>query len=167
MKRMLLIVQILILAIFVSTGSNEINTNRKDVPSLPAQAQDQAYYNQLTQSGNRYTKDHHWMKNGSGHIQVGISYSAVAALGGGIAFISPVKLVDETFVKGDLLAEITGSTGNSELRAPCDGKVLGINPLIQNPSQMPANQVWVYKCELKRAQLGSLMDDQEYAKFIQ
>lgn len=167
MKRMLLLVQMLILAIFVSTGSNEIDTNRKEVPSLPAQAQDQAYYNQLTQSGNRYTKDHYWLKNGSNYIQVGISYYRVGAIGDGVNFISPVKLVDETFVKGDLLAEITGLTGNSELRAPCDGKVVGINPLIQNPTQMAPNQVWVYKCELKRAQLGTLMDDQEYAKSIQ
>lgn len=156
---MLLIVQILILAIFVSTGSNEIDTNRKDVPSLPAQAQDQAYYNQLTQSGNRYTKDHYWLKNGSNHIQVGISYYRVGAIGNGIQFISPMIAVDETFIKGDLLAEITGETGMSELRAPCDGKVVGINPLIQNPTQMAPNQVWVYKCELKRAQLGTLMND--------
>lgn len=167
MKRMLLIVQILILAIFVSTGSNEINTNRKDVPSLPAQAQDQAYYNQLTQSGNRYTKDHHWLKNGSNFIQVGMSYFLVEAMGNSVDFISPVKLVDETFVKGDLLAEITGPNGNHEFRAPCDGKVIGINPLIQNPTQMAPNQVWVYKCELKRAQLGTLMNDQEYAKAIE
>lgn len=167
MKRMLLLVQILILAVFASTGSNEIDTNRKNVPSLPAQAQDQAYYKQLTQSGNCYTKDHQWLKNGSGHIQVGISYDVVRVMGNGVSFISPMKLVDETFVKGDLLAEIEGVSGRHELRAPCDGKVLGINPLIQNPSQIPVNQVWVYKCELKRAQLGTLMDDQEYAKFIQ
>ena len=32
---------------------------------------------------------------------------------------------------------------------------------------MATNQVWVYKCELKRDQLGTLMDDQEYAKAIQ
>ena len=167
MKRMLLLVQILILTIFVSTGSNEIDTNRRDVPSLPVQAVDQPYYNQLSKGGNCYTKDHHWLKNGSGHIQVGMSYFLVEAMGNSVTFISPVKMVDETFVKGDLLAEIEGIAGNHELRAPCDGKVIGINPHIENPSQMAPNQVWVYKCELKRDQLGTLMDDQECAKAIQ
>lgn len=167
MKRILLLVQILLLTIIVSTGTNEIDTNRREVPSLPAQAKDLPYYTQLTQSGNRYTKDHYWVKNGSGFIQVGISYYRVGAIGNGITFISPVKAVGETFMKGELLAEIEGLNGVSELRAPCQGKVVGINPMIENPSQMTPKQVWVYKCELKRDQIGTLMDDQEYARFIQ
>lgn len=51
MKRILLLVQILLLTIIVSTGTNEIDTNRREVPSLPAQAKDLPYYTQLTQSG--------------------------------------------------------------------------------------------------------------------
>ena len=65
------------------------------------------------------------------------------------------------------MAEIEGITGRHEFRAPCDGKILGINPQIENPSQMAPDQVWVYKCELKRDQLGTLMDDQEYTRYIQ
>ncbi len=167
MKRMLLLVQILILTIFVSSGSNEIDTNRRDVPALPVQAVDQPYYNQLSKGGNCYTKDHHWLKNGNNHIQVGKSYFSISAIGDAISFISPVKTVDDTFVKGDLLAEIESGDRILELRAPCDGKILGINPQIENPSQMALDQVWVYKCELKRDQLGTLMDDQEYARYIQ
>ena len=88
---MLLLVQILILTIFVSTGSNEIDTNRRDVPALPVQAVDQPYYNQLSKGGNCYTKDHHWLKNGNNHIQVGKSYFSISAIGDAISFISPVK----------------------------------------------------------------------------
>lgn len=167
MKRMLLLVQILILTIFVSTGSNEIDTNRRDVPALPVQAVDQPYYNQLSKGGNCYTKDHHWLKNGNDHIQVGTSYMIIGAIGNSVIFISPVKIVDDTFVKGDLLAEIEGTSGKHELRAPCDGKVIGINLQIENPSQMAPDQVWVYKCELKRDQLGTLMDEEEYERFAQ
>ena len=45
--------------------------------------------------------------------------------------------------------------------------VKGINPMIENPYDMQPNQVWVYKCHLKRDQLGNLMSEQEYAQAIQ
>lgn len=97
---------------------------------------------------------------------MGISYDHVRVIGGAVGLIVPAKAVDETFVKGELLAEIEGSGGFTKLYAPCAGVVKGINPLIENPSQMQANQVWVYKCHLKRDQLENLMGDQEYADYI-
>ena len=74
--------------------------------------------------------------------------------------------MDETFVKGELLAEIEGVSGRTELHAPCAGVVKGINPMIETPYDMHANQVWVYKCHLTRDQLENLMGDQEYADYI-
>ena len=82
-------------------------------------------------------------------------------------FLFPAKAVDETFVRGELLAEIEGANGRTELHAPCAGVVKGINPMIENPYDMQPNQVWVYKCHLKRDQLGNLMSEQEYAQAIQ
>ena len=89
------------------------------------------------------------------------------AIGNAIVSISPAKAVDETFVRGELLAEIEGANGRTELHAPCAGVVKGINPMIENPYDMQPNQVWVYKCHLKRDQLGNLMSEQEYAQAIQ
>ena len=120
----------------------------------------------MEQNGNRYTKDHSWLKNGDDFIQVGISYDHVRVIGGAVGLIVPVKAVDETFVKGELLAEIEGVSGRTELHAPCAGVVKGINPMIETPYDMQANQVWVYKCHLKRDQLENLMGDQEYADYI-
>ena len=97
----------------------------------------------------------------------GISYFMVSAIGNAIVSISPAKAVDETFVKGELLAEIEGADGSTKLYAPCAGVVKGINPMIENPYDMQPNQVWVYKCHLKRDQLGNLMSEQEYAQAIQ
>ena len=167
MKRVFFVIQILVLTVVFSGGNRDIEAGNMNMPSLPSQAQDQGYYSQLEQSGNRYTKDHVLLKNGEDHIQVGISYFRVSAIGNTIAFISPAKAVDETFVKGELLAEIEGSNGISQLYAPCAGGIKGINPMIETPYQMQPNQVWVYKCHLKRDQLGPLMDDQEYAAALQ
>lgn len=161
-----MIVQILILTIFVSTGNDDVNTNSIDITSLPIQTKVQQYYTQLSQSGNCFTKDHHWLKNGNGHIQLGISYFLVEALGDGVRYVYPAKAIGDVFYKGDLLAEIEGVSGNHEFRAPCDGILKGINPLIENPLNMSPSQMWFFKCELKRDQLGSLMDDQEYANAI-
>ena len=167
MKRVSFVIQILVLTIVFSGGNRDIEAGNMNMPSLPSQAQDQGYYSQLERNGNFYLKDHTWLRNGENHIQVGISYSMVAAIGNRVAFISPVKAVGETFVKNELLAEIEGSNGTTNLYAPCAGVVKGINPMIETPNQMQPNQVWVYKCHLKRDQLGPLMDDQEYAAALQ
>ena len=166
MKRVFFFIQILFLIALFSGGNWDIEAGNVNMSSLPSQARDQAYYSQLEQSGNRYTKDHSWLKNGHDFIQVGISYDHVGAIGGAVGLIVPVKAVDETFVKGELLAEIEGVSGRTELHAPCAGVVKGINPMIETPYDMQANQVWVYKCHLKRDQLENLMGDQEYADYI-
>ena len=167
MKRVFFFIQILFLIALFSGGNRDIEAGNMKMFSLPSQARDQAYYSQLEQNGNRYTKDHVWLKNGDDHIQVGISYFMVSAIGNAIVSISPAKAVDETFVRGELLAEIEGANGRTELHAPCAGVVKGINPMIENPYDMQPNQVWVYKCHLKRDQLGNLMSEQEYAQAIQ
>ena len=130
MKRVFFFIQILFLIALFSGGNRDIEAGNMKMSSLPSQARDQAYYSQLEQSGNRYTKDHVWLKNGDDHIQV-------------------------------------GANGRTELHAPCAGVVKGINPMIENPYDMQPNQVWVYKCHLKRDQLGNLMSEQEYAQAIQ
>lgn len=166
MKKVFFFIQILFLIAIFSGGNQEIEAGNAKMSLFPSQAQDQTYYSQLEQNGNRYTKDHVWLKNGDNFIQVGISYDHVGAIGGTVTFISPAKAVDETFVKGELLAEIEGSNGTTKLYAPCAGVIKGINPMIETPYDMEANQVWVYKCHLKRDQLETLMDDQEYANYI-
>ena len=166
MKKVFFFIQILFLIALFSGGNWNIEAGNVNMSSLPSQTRDQAYYSQLEQNGNRYTKDHSWLKIGDDFIQVGISYDHVRVIGGAVGLIVPVKAVDETFVKGELLAEIEGVSGRTELHAPCAGVVKGINPMIETPYDMQANQVWVYKCHLKRDQLENLMGDQEYADYI-
>ena len=166
MKRVFFFIQILFLIVLFSGGNRSIEAGNVNMLSLPLQTQDQSYYSQLEQNGNRFTKEHVWLRNGDNFIQVGISYFRVGAIGNVIAFISPAKAVDETFVKGELLAEIEGANGVSKLYAPCAGVIKGINPMIETPYDMQPDQVWVYKCHLKRDQLETLMDDQEYANYI-
>ena len=166
MKKVFFFIQILFRKAQFSGGNWKIEAGNVNMSSLPSQTRDQAYYSQLEQNGNRYTKDHSWLKNGDDFIQVGISYDHVRVIGGAVGLIVPAKAVDETFVKGELLAEIEGSGGFTKLYAPCAGVVKGINPMIETPYDMQANQVWVYKCHLKRDQLENLMGDQEYADYI-
>ena len=80
MKRVFFFIQILFLIALFSGGNRDIEAGNMKMFSLPSQARDQAYYSQLEQSGNRYTKDHVWLKNGDDHIQVGISYFMVSAI---------------------------------------------------------------------------------------
>lgn len=165
MKKVFFFIQILFLIALFSGCNRNIEAGNVNMSSLPSQARDQAYYSQLEQSGNCYTKSHVWLKNGDNYIQVGISYNLVRAIGGAISCVIPAKAVDETFVKGELLAEIEGASGSTKLYAPCAGVVKGINPMIEFPYDMQSNQVWVYKCHLKRDQLETLMNDQEYIDY--
>ena len=52
-----------------------------------------------------------WLKMAMIIFKSGISYFMVSAIGNAIVSISPAKAVDETFVKGELLAEIEGADG--------------------------------------------------------
>ena len=58
MKRVFFFIQILFLIALFSGGNRNIEAGNVNISSLPSQARDQAYYSQLEQTGNRYTKSH-------------------------------------------------------------------------------------------------------------
>ena len=103
MKRVFFFILKLFLLALFSGGNRDIEAGNMKMFSLPSQARDQAYYSQLEQSGNRYTKDHVWLKNGDDNIEVGIYYFMVSAIGNAIVYIYPSKTVYETIVKGELI----------------------------------------------------------------
>ncbi len=108
-----------------------------------------------------------WLKMAMIIFKSGISYFMVSAIEMQLFLFLLQKAVDETFVKGELLAEIEGADGSTKLYAPWCRSGYGINPMIENPYDMQPNQVWVYKCHLKKRSIRNLMSEQEYAQAIQ
>lgn len=113
----------------------------------------------------KYTKEHEWVKVDGNTAYVGITDFAQSELG------------DVVFVDVDPdLAEVTGgeSFGTieavktvSDLYAPCDGKVLELNPKLEDEPQLvntdPYGDGWILKIEITNPdQLNELMDAAAY-----
>lgn len=86
-----------------------------------------AYPNDL-----KYTKDHEWIRLGSGDAQVGITDYAQKQLGDVVYLELPQ--VGRALKKGEVFGTIESVKAVSELYSPVDGEVTGVNSaLVQNP----------------------------------
>ena len=80
----------------------------------------------------RYTKDHEWVRLGSGDAKVGITDYAQKQLGDVVYLELPA--VGRTLKKGEVFGTIESVKAVSELYSPVDGEVTEVNSaLVQNP----------------------------------
>ena len=117
----------------------------------------------------KYTKDHEWLKVEGNTGFVGITDFAQSELGD-IVFVDIAADVNEISA-GNSFGTIEAVKTLSELFAPCDGKVLEINPKLQDEPQLINSDAygdgWILKIEIANsAQVNELLSDEDYSKLI-
>lgn len=117
----------------------------------------------------KYTKDHEWLKVDGNIGFVGITDFAQSELGD-IVFVDIAPDLSE-IVAGDSFGTIEAVKTVSELFAPCDGKVLEVNPKLQDEPQLINSDAygegWILKIEITNpSQVNDLLNSEDYVKLI-
>jgi glycine cleavage system H protein len=121
-------------------------------------------------SGERYTKDHDFLRVDGDIAIVGISDFAQSQLGD-IVFVelpSPGKRV----AKGEQLATIESVKAASEIYAPISGEVVTINDRLESSPDLvnkePLGEGWLLTLRIDdAAELEDLMDEDAYRAFLE
>ncbi len=113
-----------------------------------------------------FTKTHEWILPEEG--KVGISNYAQGRLGD-IVYIE-LTAKGKDVKKGDVIAVIESVKTTSDIYAPCDGKVIDLNPEVSsNPAlinQDPEGNGWIIKMEIINFSPEGLMKKEEYEEYI-
>lgn len=113
----------------------------------------------------KYTKEHEWVKVEGKEAFIGITDFAQSELGD-IVFVDIDPDLEE-IASGESFGTIEAVKTVSDLYAPCDGKVLEINPKLEDEPQLvntdPYGDGWLIKVEIGSPdQLNELMDVSAY-----
>jgi glycine cleavage system H protein len=119
-----------------------------------------------------YSKDHAWIAADGAHARIGISDFAQGELGD-IAYVE-LPAVGRVLQRGEVACTVDSLKSSSEIYAPVSGTIVEVNaalsaeenyPLINRD---PLGEGWLFAMELNDpAELDLLLDEQEYAEFIQ
>ncbi len=117
----------------------------------------------------KYTKDHEWLKIEGNIGYIGVTDYAQGELGD-IVFISIESDVTE-IVKGNTFGTIEAVKTVSDMFAPCDGKLIEINPALENDPQLvntdPYGEGWIVKIEITNpADLDELLSADDYKSLL-
>lgn len=118
----------------------------------------------------RYTKDHEWIKLESGNIAlVGITDFAQSELGD-IVFVE-IETVGQTLGANDIFGTVEAVKTVSDLFLPVAGKVLEVNPALNNNPELlnsdPYGEGWLIKIEVSEpGDIDSLLDSTAYQNII-
>lgn len=112
-----------------------------------------------------YTEDHEWLKVDGNIGYIGITDFAQSELGD-IVFISIDSSVTE-IVKKEVFGTIEAVKTVADIKAPVSGKILEINPKLENEPQLvnsdPYGEGWIVKIEITNLdETADLMDAQAY-----
>lgn len=116
-----------------------------------------------------YTKDHEWIKVEGNTGIIGITDYAQSELGD-IVFVDINPGLEEIKIS-ESFGTIEAVKTVSELYAPVDGKVIEINPKLQDEPQLvnsdPYGEGWLIKIELTSPdQVNQLLDAEAYKNQI-
>lgn len=118
----------------------------------------------------RYTSEHEWVKMTDGNIAiVGITDFAQSELGD-IVFIE-IETVGQTFAANEIFGTVEAVKTVSDLFLPIAGKILEVNPALQNAPELvnndPYEAGWMIKMEVSNpAEFEALMDSEAYQNSI-
>ena len=121
-------------------------------------------------SERRYTKEHEWVLVEGDVCTVGISDHAQEQLGD-IVYVD-LPEVGAEFAQGAQAATVESVKAASEIYAPVSGKVIEVNAaLADEPALVNGDALgkgWFLKMKIgKPAELGQLMDEGAYQKFVE
>lgn len=119
-------------------------------------------------AGERYTKEHEWVRVEGEAAVCGISDFAQKALGD-VVFVELPKVGAEVKA-GEQVAVVESVKAASEIYAPVSGKVTAINEaLVADPSLVntaPLQAGWFFKLAARsQDELFQLMDEAAYQRF--
>lgn len=117
----------------------------------------------------KVSKQHVWVGVEDRHVHLGITNYIQGALGSVLSVELPD--VGDTIEEGEIFAEIESASTVHELVAPVTGKVMSVNPILEDhPSiinEDPYSEGWLIEVRLKNeTELDSLMDMDEYYHFV-
>ncbi|HVU01761.1 MAG TPA: glycine cleavage system protein GcvH [Polyangiaceae bacterium] len=116
----------------------------------------------------RYTKDHEWASEANGEITVGITAFAVDQLGD-ITLVNLDVKPGDTVTAGKTFGTIESVKTLSDLYAPVSGKIVRVNPALEEKPELVNEDCWgagwmIVIAEAKDS--GELMDAAAYKKVI-
>ncbi len=119
--------------------------------------------------GIKFSKDHEWVKADGNQVTIGISDFAQSELGD-IVFIDVESDLEE-IISGETFGSIEAVKTVSDLYAPISGKVLEVNPALEDEPELvntdPYGDGWLIKVECSDlSQLDSLLSTEDYKKQI-
>ncbi|WP_165026887.1 MULTISPECIES: glycine cleavage system protein GcvH [unclassified Dysgonomonas] len=117
----------------------------------------------------KYSKDHEWIRVEGNTAFVGITSFAQSELGE-IVYVD-VTSEGETFAKDDVFGSIEAVKTVSDLLMPAGGKVLEINPELEEKPELvnedSYGKGWIIKIELTNAaEVDSLLSAADYKNLI-
>lgn len=117
----------------------------------------------------KYTNDHEWLKVEGNIGYIGVTDFAQGELGD-IVFISIESSVTD-LVKGEVFGTIEAVKTVSDMFAPVSGKLLEINPALENEPQLvnsdPYGEGWIVKIEISNpAEVDELLSAEDYKALL-
>ncbi len=119
--------------------------------------------------GLKFSTDHEWISVDGTIATIGVSEYAQSELGD-IVFIDVESDLEE-IVSGETFGSIEAVKTVSDLYAPISGKVVEVNPVLEDEPELvnsdPYGEGWLIKVEYSDAsQLDSLLSGDVYKKLI-
>jgi len=117
----------------------------------------------------KFSPDHEWVKVDGNVAIIGISDYAQSELGD-IVFIDIESDLEEV-TAGETFGSIEAVKTVSDLYAPISGKVLEVNPMLEDEPELvnsdPFNDGWLIKVEMSdSSQMDGLLSAEDYKKQI-
>jgi len=117
----------------------------------------------------KYTAEHEWIRVEGDELVIGVTDFAQGELGD-VVFLE-IETEGETLDKGEIFGTIEAVKTVSDLYMPLDGKVLEVNPALEDAPELinssPFDQGWMIRVKLSDpAQLDDLMSAAAYAELI-
>ena len=118
----------------------------------------------------RYTKDHEWVRTEGDVVYVGITDFAQRELGD-IVYVD-ITAVGKTISQHDVFGTVEAVKTVSDLFSPLSGKVLEVNPTVQQEAAIvntdPYQKGWMIKMSATDpSQVASLLTADAYKKLIE
>jgi len=116
-----------------------------------------------------YSKEHEWIRVDEEIGTVGITDFAQKELGD-VVFVELPKVGDHV-TAGESFGTVESVKAVSELFAPADGEVVGVNPKLQNSPELlnadPHGEAWLIRVRLAdRRDTEKLLSAEEYEAYI-
>lgn len=117
----------------------------------------------------KYTKNHEWVKVDGNKVTMGVSDYAQDSMGD-VVFVE-LPEVDDSFSKGDGMANIESVKAVSDVYAGVTGAILEVNEALLDEPELinsdPMGDGWLVVIDMKEASdLDGLMSEEEYEAFI-